>query len=81
MNTTDTNTKLINSYLSLIKNMSVSNKLDLISKLSSSMKADFDDAKVDFYDAFGAWDEEESAEALVDAIKSTRTFMRKTEEF
>lgn len=37
MNTTDVNTKLIDSYLSLMKNMSVSNKLDLISKLTRTV--------------------------------------------
>jgi hypothetical protein len=41
MNASDINTKLIDSYLSLLKNMSVQNKLDLISKLTKTVKPFF----------------------------------------
>lgn len=68
MNTTDTNTKLIDSYISLLKNMSAQNKLELISKLTSTVKKDLVKDKDDFYKAFGGWDENESAEDLIESI-------------
>jgi len=61
MNTVDANTKLIDSYLSLLRNMSAQNKLDLISKLTKSVKTDIKEDKPDFYKSFGGWDKNESA--------------------
>ena len=80
MNTTDMNTKLIDSYISLLKNMSTQNKLDLISKLTNTVKTDTEHDKTDFYKAFGGWDEKESAEDLINTIKESRTFNRTIEE-
>jgi len=74
MNTADLNTKLIDSYISLLKNMSTENKLDLISKLTKAVKTDTDFEKTNFYKAFGGWDENESAEELIETIKGSRTF-------
>ncbi len=81
MNTTDINAKLIDSYISLLKNMSAQNKLDLISKLTDSVKTDNEKKKSDFYKAFGGWDDKESAEELIETIKESRTFNRTIEEF
>lgn len=81
MNTADINTKLINSYLSLLKNMSVQNKLDLISKLTNTVKTDIAQEKTEFYKAFGGWDKNESAEELIETIKESRTLNRTIEEF
>ena len=81
MNTADVNTKLIDSYLSLMKNMSVSNKLDLISKLTRTVKIDIEQEQPDFYKSFGGWDKNESAEELISSIKGARTFNRKLDEF
>jgi len=81
MNTADINTKLIDSYLSMLKNMSTQNKLDLISKLTSTVKTDIEQEKTEFYKAFGGWDEHESAEKLIETIKESRTFNRTIEEF
>jgi len=81
MNTADINTKLIDSYLSLLKNMSAQNKLDLISKLTKTVKTEMEQEKTDFYKAFGGWDKNESAEELIDTIKGSRTFNRTIEKF
>lgn len=81
MNTADINTKLIDSYLSLLKNMSAKNKLDLISKLTKSVKTDIAQEKTEFYKAFGGWDKNDSAEELIETIKESRTFNRTIEEF
>ncbi|MEX0610036.1 MAG: hypothetical protein WD016_07245 [Balneolaceae bacterium] len=81
MNTADINTKLIDSYLSLLKNMSKQNKLYLISQLTRTVKTDLEQEETNFYNAFGGWDESESAEELIDIIKESRTFNKTIEEF
>ena len=81
MNTADINTKLIDSYLSLLKNMSAQNKLDLISKLTNTVKTDIAQENTEFYKAFGGWDKNESAEEMIKSIKESRTFNRTIEEF
>lgn len=81
MNTADINTKLIDSYIGLLKNMSTQNKLNLISKLTQSVKTDMDVEQTEFYKAFGGWDKNESAEELIRTIKDSRTFNRAIEEF
>ena len=81
MNTADINTKLIDSYISLLKNMSAQNKLDLISRLTDTVKTDLEKEKTDFYKAFGGWDKNESAEDLIETIKGSTTFKRTIEEF
>ena len=81
MNKADINTKLIDSYISLLKNMSTQNKLDLISRLTNTVKTDLEQEKSDFYKAFGGWDKNESAEDLIQTLRSSRTFNRTIEEF
>ena len=81
MNTADINSKLIDSYISLLKNMSAQNKLDLISRLTNAVKTDLEQEKTYFYKAFGGWDKNESAEDLIETIKGSRTFNRAIEEF
>lgn len=80
MRTTDLHTKIINSYLGLLKNLNPSSKLDLISKLTQSVKSDIRSQKNSLKKAFGAWDQEESVDELVDTIRNSRLFNRKTEE-
>lgn len=62
MKAIDINTTLIDGYLRLLDNLSPSNKLDLISKLTLSVKADITDKKKSFYKAFGAWDSKQTAD-------------------
>jgi hypothetical protein len=45
MKAIDINTTLIDGYLRLLENLSPGNKLDLISKLTLSVKTDFTDRK------------------------------------
>ena len=55
MKAIDINNTLIEGYLRLLDNLSTSNKLDLISKLTLSIKTDNADRKKSFYKAYGAW--------------------------
>ena len=81
MKSAEINSKLIDSYISLLKNMSAQNKLDLILKLANTVKTDMERENTDFYKAFGDWDKTESAEELIETIKGSRTFNQTTEEF
>lgn len=76
METIDINTTLIEGYLRLLNNLSPDNKLDLISKLTLSIKSDIADRKSSFYKAFGEWESELSADEIIDGIYKSRTFNR-----
>ncbi len=80
MKAIDINTTLIEGYIHLLENLSPSTKLDLISKLSLSIKADFSERKETFYKSFGAWESEQTADEIIADIRKSRTFIRKTEQ-
>jgi hypothetical protein len=80
MKTEDINTSIIDGYIRLLDNLSPSNKLDLISKLTDSVKSDIAEKKKSFYKAFGAWDSKQSAEQIIKQIRNSRTFNRQIEE-
>lgn len=81
MDTADINTTLIEGYLQMLDNLSPSNKLDLISKLSASVNSDIKNKKSTFKKAFGAFQSEKTADEIIDEIRSSRTFTRHIEEF
>jgi hypothetical protein len=76
----DINTTLIEGYLQLLNNLSPDNKLDLISKLTLSVKTDISHKKKSFYKAFGAWDSKLSAEEIIKDIRSSRKFNHQIEQ-
>lgn len=47
---------IVDGYVELLNNLSPDNKLDLISKLAASIKADLKNKKSTFKKAFGAFD-------------------------
>lgn len=81
MKTTDINTTLIKGYLNMLQNLSPNNKLDLISKLTLSVKTDFTKTDKKFYNAFGAWESRQTAEEIIKDIYESRSFNRKQETF
>lgn len=80
METIDINTTLIEGYLRLLSNLSVNNKLELISRLTISIKTDISERKSSFYKAFGAWESKQSADDIIDEIYQSRTFDRRIEQ-
>lgn len=76
---------LIDSYLELLKNLSSDNKLELISKLSDSLKSSKkpteknSDKSLD--DLCGAFIFDKSSDDLISELKKSRNFNRKIEEF
>jgi len=81
MRTVDINTTLIDGYIRLLENLSPSSKLDLISKLTLSVKLDITKRKRNFFKSYGALDSKQSADQIVKEIRSSRTFTRQIEEF
>lgn len=81
MKTVDINAQLIENYFALLKNLSTNSKLDLISKLTQSIKSDMVDKTSSFDEAFGAWDKNDNVEELISSIRGARSFNRNIEKF
>jgi hypothetical protein len=76
MKAIDINSRLVDTYLELLKNLDPKVKLDLINKLSLSVKTDLNKKKSSFIKAFGAWDKEDDAERINTKIRESRNFNR-----
>ncbi len=81
MKTIDINTTIVDGYVELLNNLSTNNKLDLISKLTTSVNVDMTDKKSSFKKAFGAFDSQKTAEEIIKEIRSSRIFIREIEAF
>jgi len=81
MTSTETNTTIINGYVGLLENLSPDNKLDLISKLTESVKTDLGNKKSTFKKSFGAFKSEKTAEEIIEEIRNSRLFTREIEPF
>jgi len=77
MKTVDINTNLIDSYFSVLKNLSPDNKLELIARLSKSMKSPKRVKAGSVQSLYGAFQSDRSADELIDEIKKARSFNRK----
>ncbi len=71
MSTAELNTKLVDSYLGFLKHLNPVGKLDLIGKLTQSVKSDLQSNENEFEESFGAWDENDDAEKLIDEIRGS----------
>ena len=80
MNTTDLNLNLIETYFKLLNNLNPDSKLELIARLSNSMKTTKATKKGSLKSLYGAFVSDQSADELIDEIKQERTFNRKREE-
>lgn len=81
MRTTEVNATLVEGYVGLLENLSANNKLDLIAKLTDSLKSDLIDKKSNFKKAFGAFDSKKSAEEMIEDIRNSRVSTRQIESF
>ncbi|MEO6136462.1 MAG: hypothetical protein ABIP35_14985 [Ginsengibacter sp.] len=77
MNTADINTVLIDSYFSLLKSLSPDSKLELIARLSKSMKTTKKTKDNSWKSLFGALVLDYSADEFVEDLKKDRKFIRK----
>lgn len=81
MKTIDINSDLIDSYFVLLKSLSPNNKLELIAKLSKSMKTTKKVKDNSWKSLFGALELDQSADDFVAELKKDRNFSRKSVEF
>lgn len=81
MRTAKINTTIVDGYVGLLDNLSTNNKLDLISRLTASVKTDLTSKKTLFKKAFGAFDSKKSAEEIIEEIRDSRVSIRQIESF
>ena len=81
MRIAEINTTIVDGYVGLLDNLSPSDKLDLISKLTTSVKTDLKSKKSSFKKAFGAFDSKKTAEQIIEEIRNSRVSTRQIESF
>lgn len=81
METNDINNNLIKTYFFLLKNIGQDNKLELIARLSDSMKSKKGKSEYSLQSFLGGFIPEKDADELIKEIKEARIFYRRTEEF
>jgi hypothetical protein len=72
--------RIVNSYFRVMKNWDNETKKDLIIKLTKSIDEKYED-KFDFSSCFGAWDDERSADDIINELRSDRANKQEIEEF
>jgi len=79
---TTTDKHIIDAYAGLFEGLSAINKIELIERLTKSLKsASGKTAKSNFYKSFGAFESDKSAEDIISEIKSARKFRNKDISF
>lgn len=73
------NSHILNTYMAFLETLSPGAKLDIISKLTQSLKSEVKSKENLFESSFGAWIGNEPAEEIVKGIRDSRTFNRQIE--
>ena len=81
MQAVDINKKLVDSYLELLKNLSPNSKLDLISKLSDSLKSGKKNKVHSLKSLSEGFIPEKTADEIIEDLKKARNFTRNAESF
>jgi hypothetical protein len=76
MKSYDLNITITDGYLQLLSNLSAEMKLDLITKLTLSLKSDIKSDKKLFKKSFGGFKSNKTAEQLISEINMSRVFNR-----
>lgn len=71
--------KTADYYFDFLKNLQHDTKLDLITKLSESLKSTEQQEDKPLALLFGAYQAEETAEEIIAELRASRVFTRKTE--
>lgn len=79
MNTVPNNINIADYYFGFLKNLKHDSKLDLIAKLSESLKTTSKKGDVSLQSLFGAYKSEETADEIIAELRASRTFNRNTE--
>jgi hypothetical protein len=73
------NISIADYYFGVLKNLNSNSKLDLISKLSQSLKESERTEETTLQSLFGAYKSDETAEEIIAEIRASRVFKRNTE--
>lgn len=71
----------VETYFKLLKNLGPEVKKELINKLRNSLGDQISTQKNDFEKSFGMWESSQSAEEIIDELRSGRVNSRKKESF
>ncbi|MNK19099.1 hypothetical protein D3C87_373170 [compost metagenome] len=72
---------IIKTYSNLLENLSSIGKRELLERLTKSLKREKKLKEKDFFNSFGAFSEEKSAEEIISEIKESRKFREKDLKF
>jgi hypothetical protein len=72
--------RIVNNYLRYMRNWDNETKKDLIRKLTASIDSKSKD-KYDFSSCFGAWEDDRSAEEIVNDLRADRVNKDEIERF
>lgn len=70
---------LADYYFGFLKNLNPDSKLDLIAKLTQSLKKGDESPEVSLQSLFGAYKSEETADDIIEQLRASRVFNRNTE--
>jgi hypothetical protein len=76
-----TDKHIVETYSILFEGLSSLSKIELIESLTKSLKREKKQTKDTFFDSFGAFSDEKSAEEIILDIKSSRKFRTKEIDF
>jgi hypothetical protein len=79
MNPSSQNVSLADYYFAFLKNLNAESKLDLISKLSQSLKKNDAVPETSLQSLFGAYKSDETADEIIAELRASRVFNRNTE--
>lgn len=74
---TFTDRHIIENYFKLFEGLKPTSKMELIEKLAKSLKKEKKFQDDEFFQSFGAFDSEKSAEEIITEIKESRKFRNK----
>jgi hypothetical protein len=74
---TFTDKNIIENYFGLFESLDAMSKLELIEKLTKSLKAETKNKENNFYKSFGAFSTEKTSDEINADIKSSRKFRTK----
>ena len=72
---------ILSQYLKLLEGLITNLKLELIEKLSQSVKADLGESPSKMHQAFGAWQCDETPETVINQIREARNTNRELVSF
>ncbi len=74
-----TESQILKNYFGLVRSLSPGIKLKLIEKLSQSIGKDIRFEKDSMGKAFGAWNDSRDSEQIIQELRESRAFYRKTD--